>query len=298
MQISHAEPSRFPSLNTLPAFVAVARAGSLTLAAEELCLTPSAVSRQIKTLEDSLGATLFHRSHNAVALTESGRRFLAHARGALAQVEAGMREISLNRARLIVQAPITLTQRWLIPRIDSFRSRCPDADLSFRSQKLGAEAADLTVSYRRGTEGTTFENAVLIDRTVAVCAPRLLRGRADTLTPQTLFDLPVLLDTMDAWSWQQWAAAAGVAFQPRAGAISFDTDEAAIDACLSGLGVGQANPAFIENEISNGRLVMIDQAITALVGAYVISTEATTDLARQFLLWLRDFGTEAGLHSH
>jgi LysR family glycine cleavage system transcriptional activator len=60
------------------------------------------------------------------------------------------------------------------------------------------------------------------------------------------------------------------------------------------LGVGQANPAFIQDEVSNGRLVMINPAITALVGA-VTSTEAATDLARQFSLWLRDFGTEPGL---
>lgn len=286
MQNSQAGPSRFPSLNTLPAFVAVARTGSLTLAAEELCLTPSAISRQIKTLEESLGAFLFQRSHNAVVLTESGRRFLAHAKGALALVETGAREISPHRARLTVQAPITLTQRWLIPRIGSFRSSCPGADLSFRSQKPGNDAADLTIGYVRGTETTAFSNAFLLDKTVSVCTPQLLRGLAGPLSPEALFDLPVLLDTADAWSWLQWSASAGVAFAPKAGAITFDTDEAAIDACISGLGVGQANPAFIENELRSGMLVALCPEITAIVGAYEASIDTSTALSQQFSSWL------------
>lgn len=289
MQISQAGPSRFPALNTLPAFVVVARTGSLTLAAEELCLTPSAISRQIKTLEESLGAALFQRSHNAVVLTESGRRFLVHAKGALALVETGAREISHHRARLTVQAPITLTQRWLIPRIGSFRSSCPGADLSFRSQKPGNDAADLTIGYVRGTEATSFSKAFLLDRTVTVCAPQLLGGLAEPLSPEALFDLPVLLDTVDAWSWLQWSASAGVAFAPKVGAITFDTDEAAIDACLSGLGIGQANPAFIENELKSGMLVPLCPRISAIVGAYEVAVNTSTALSRRFSSWLRQW---------
>lgn len=290
MQISQTAPSRFPSLNTLPAFVAVARTGSLTLAAEELCLTPGAISRQIKTLEESLGTALFQRSHNAIALTESGRRFLAHAKGALALVETGAREISPNRARLTVQAPITLTQRWLIPRIGSFRNTCPEADLSFRSQKPGNDAADLTIGYARGDETTAFKNAYLLDRTVSVCAPQLVRGLAAPLAPLALFDLPVLLDTVDAWSWLRWSASAGVTFEPKAGAITFDTDEAAIDACLSGLGVGQANPVFIENELKSGLLVALCPEIAAVVGAYEATVDASTALSQRFSSWLREWG--------
>lgn len=287
MQITQAGPSRFPSLNTLPAFVAVARTGSLTLASEELCLTPSAVSRQIKTLEEGLGTPLFQRSHNAIALTESGQRFLARAREALALVETGMREIAPRRRGLVVQAPITLTQRWLIPRIASFRQDCPEADLSFRSQqKPGNEVADLTIGYRRGTDMSSFEGAVLLDRTIAVCSPRLLGERAAVLDVDTLLGMPVLLDTADAWSWQRWCAAAGVAFHPRAGAMTFDTDEAAIDACLSGLGVGQANPAFVEAELAGGRLVALCPAISALVGAYTVSADKPCLLGTQFMSWL------------
>lgn len=287
MQITQAAPSRFPSLNTLPAFVAVARTGSLTLAAEELCLTPSAVSRQIKTLEEGLGTPLFQRSHNAIALTESGQRFLARAREALALVETGMREIAPRRTRLVVQAPITLTQRWLIPRIASFRKDCPEADLSFRSQqKQGNDMADLTIGYRRGVDMSSFEGAVLLDRTIAVCSPRLLGDRGAAVETDTLFDLPVLLDTADAWSWQRWCEAAGVEFRPRAGAMTFDTDEAAIDACLSGLGVGQANPAFVEDELAGGRLVALCPAFSALVGAYIVSADKPCLLGTQFMSWL------------
>lgn len=287
MQISQAGSSRFPSLNTLPAFVAVARTGSLTLASEELCLTPSAVSRQIKTLEEGLGTLLFQRSHNAIVLTEDGQRFLARAKEALALVEAGMRELAPSRQRLVVQAPITLTQRWLIPRIASFRKEHPEAELSFRSQqKQGNDTADLTIGYTRGTDISSFKDAVLLDRTIAVCSPRLLSESAADLQPGALFDLPVLLDTADAWSWQRWSAAAGLDFHPRAGAITFDTDEAAIDACLSGLGVGQANPVFVEDDLKSGRLVLLCATITALVGTYTVSAEAPTPLGTQFVAWL------------
>lgn len=287
MQISQAEPHRFPSLNTLPAFVAVARTGSLTLASEELCLTPSAVSRQIKTLEEGLGTSLFKRSHNAIVLTENGQRFLVRAREALALVETGMREIAPSRQRLVVQAPITLTQRWLIPRIASFRKDCPQADLSFRSQQRSAsETADLTIGYRRGIEMSAFDGAVLLDRTIAVCSATLLGKVAKALEPEAIFDMPILLDTPDAWSWQCWSAAAGIEFRPRAGAITFDTDEAAIDACLSGLGVGQANPAFVMDELANGRLVSLCPAVSALVGAYAVAAHTPSFMSAQFSSWL------------
>lgn len=150
MQKTHAGQPRFPSLNGLVVFEAAARRGSLTLAADELFVTPGAASRQIKALEQTLGVVLFRRRHNAIELTEAGRSFLGHVDKALRQVRAGMQEIAAGRHRLIIQAPITMTQRWLIPRIESFRQSYPEIDLHIRSIHSAQDDADIAIRYSRG----------------------------------------------------------------------------------------------------------------------------------------------------
>lgn len=283
-QSTRAKP---PPLATLPAFSIAARTGSLTLAARELHLTPGAISRQIKSLEEALGLQLFHRRHNAISLTDAGRQYLTHVNAALATIDNGTRALLPDRVRLVIQAPITLARRWLIPRLGAYLQENPNVDLNIQSLALGAsDVPDVTVTYRRGADDARFASAFLLDRTVAVCSPLLVGGTAKTMTPEALLDLPVLLDTSDAWSWRRWCEAADVAFQPRGGSITFDTDEASIDACITGLGIGQASPSLIERELREGQLILLCPNINPIVGAYEIAGSTPTDLAAGFNHWL------------
>lgn len=290
MKKSQAKRFKLPPLNVLPAFSAAARTGSLTLAAAEMHLTPGAVSRQMKALEDAIGTPLFHRSHNAITLTAAGRQFLTHVNGALATLETGARAISPERSRLVIQAPITIARRWLIPRIGSYRQEHPSEDLVIQSLALGAsETADVTITYRRGSEADDYASAFLIDRTLAVCSPRFF-SRSEELDPCDVLGLPILLDTADAWSWRRWCTAAGIGFEPKGGSIGFDTDEAAIDACISGLGIAQAAPAFIERELRSGQLIALCPAISPIVGAYEISKRNPNGAPDSLSQWLARWG--------
>ncbi|WP_439618189.1 LysR family transcriptional regulator [Shinella sp.] len=279
---------KLPPLATLPAFSIAARTGSLTLAARELHLTPGAISRQIKSIEDTLGVQLFHRRHNAISLTDAGRQYLIHVNAALATLENGTRALLPDRVRLVIQAPITLARRWLIPRIGAYLQENPSVDLNIQSLALGAsDVPDVTISYTRGADETRFPSAFLLDRTVAVCSPLLIGSVAKTVTPEALLDLPILLDTADAWSWRRWCEAAGIPFRPRSGSITFDTDEASIDACMTGLGIGQASPFLIERELREGQLILLRPTINPIVGAYEIAGSTPTGRAVGFNQWLQ-----------
>ncbi|OCP02749.1 MULTISPECIES: LysR family transcriptional regulator [unclassified Ensifer] len=291
MKKSQAKRFKLPPLSVLPAFSAAARTGSLTLAATEMHLTPGAVSRQIKTLEDALGTALFHRTHNAITLTAAGRQFLTHVNGALATLETGTRAVAPERSRLVIQAPITMARRWLIPRIGSYRQEHPSEDLVIQSLALGTgETANVRITYRRGVDADDFASAFLIDRTLAVCSPRFFSRSQRELDACEVLALPILLDTADAWSWCRWCETGGISFEPKGGSIAFDTDEAAIDACISGLGIAQANPAFIERELRSGQLIALCSSISPTVGAYEIGKRGPTSAPESFSTWLSQWG--------
>ncbi len=266
----------------------------MTLAAAEMHVTPGAVSRQVKSLEEALGVTLFNRRHNCIALTEAGRHFLVHVNSALSMLETGARSIQPDRGRLVIQAPITLARRWLIPRLGSYLQENPAVDISIHSLALGTgEAADVTVTYRRGTQVQAFAPGSLVDRTIAVCSPQLFSGLDGGREAERILDLPLLLDTADAWSWHRWCERAGFAFEPRGGTLVFDTDEAAIDACISGLGVGQANPSFVERELRSGQLLALSPAVAPVVGAYEIAKAQSARLPQGFFEWLTRWDLQA-----
>jgi LysR family glycine cleavage system transcriptional activator len=296
MHNGRSQTARLPWLNTLVAFEAAARLGSLTLAAAELNLTPGAVSRQVKQLEQALDAVLFGRSHNAIELTAAGRVFLSHTNAALAQVRAGMRAVSSQPAKLSIRAPLTLTQRWLIPRIDHFRRGHPGVDLRFQTISAAAgDRIDVEIKYVRDAPQKDDGNKeiFLVDRTAPVCRPELLAGGASPITPSDVLSLPVLQDTADGWSWRQWCKAAGIAYEPNGDSMVFDTDEASIDACLSGLGVAQANTAFVTAALEAGTIRHLCPSVDATLGAYYAVVHARSNVADAFVAWLKSEG-EAG----
>lgn len=297
MSNRHSGTARLHWLNTLVAFEAAARHKSLKLAAGELHLTPGAVSRQVKLLEESLGVTLFIRTHNAIELTELGKTFLDHVNSALATLRKGAKEVSGQGAKLTIRAPMTLMQRWLIPRIEKFRLANPGIDLRFQTAGVASsERTDVEIRYVRGAprhDETTGE-AFLIDHTAPVCSPALLAGKPAAVTPGDLLSLPLLLDTADGWSWQQWCKSARIPFQPGNETIAFDIDEAAIDACFSGLGVAQANTAFVADFLASGRLIHLCPQIRATLGAYHALIRIPGRIPDAFVNWLRTEGQAQG----
>lgn len=289
MSIQHSENVRMPWLSALVAFEAAARLKSLKLAAIELNLTPGAISRQIKGLEQSLDVLLFSRRNNAIELTDYGRAFLVRVTAGLAEIRAGAKELSEKASVLTIRGPVTLTQRWLIPRIEGYKRENPNVDLRFRTiNATGSDSIDVEIKYARGEPASPdgLAEPFLLDTTAPV-GRRGLSGTEAIARPEDVLALPILQDTGDGWSWLQWTRHVGIPFVPKRRTMVFDTDEAAIDACLSGLGVAQVNTCFIAPLLRDGSLCRLWPDAEPVIGAYYAVSHTSSRVVKSFVTWLK-----------
>ncbi|WP_417723518.1 LysR family transcriptional regulator [Salipiger sp.] len=246
---------RLPSLNALRAFEAAARLGSFALAAEELNVTPGAVTAQVKALEAEVGAPLFERRARGVRLTALGRRaapgFVA-AFDALGDAVRALRRDAAPR-RVHVAALPALAELWLGPRLPDLRRRLPGVELSVTAMEqppnLKRVPFDLCLFLRADPPPGAVRVA---DDLLPVCTPGLAR---DLSRPEDLIDAVCLTDTAWAEDWQNWAAVAmpGRGLAPR-GPI-FSLYALAVQEALNGAGVLMAHRALVAQHLASGALV-------------------------------------------
>lgn len=211
---------RLPSLNALRALEAAARLGSLTRAAAELHVTPSAVRHQIRALEEEVGRPLLRRDGAGVAPTEHCLGALAHLRRAFdALADAGRSLHSPSRAPVLrVSAVPSFISAWLIPRLEGFHARRPEVkvqiDTNPHPTDFAREGVDLAVRYGLGGYPGHFEHRLFRERYFPVCAPYLLTGSEPLAEPGDLARHTLLHDAVRprvGWPvWHDWLAAAGV----------------------------------------------------------------------------------------
>lgn len=256
-----------PSLDLLPGFEAAARHLSFTKAAAELFITQSAVSRQIKTLEDELGVTLFVRMNRALALTPEGEALLR----TTADVLARLRETTaLLGARpttraLTVSTTVSFASLWLVPRLQRWRAQHPEIDVHIaandRYVDLERDRIDLAVRFcepRLAPEG-----AIRLDEEVVfpVCSPALLRDKRRPLKRPEDLARHVLLHYEDAgkrwpWlDWGQWLAAAKLPQLQPAGRLYFSHYDQLIRAAMAGDGVALGRTPHLTASLKSGELV-------------------------------------------
>ncbi|HTV45683.1 MAG TPA: LysR substrate-binding domain-containing protein [Stellaceae bacterium] len=291
---------RLPPLNAIKAFEAAARLGSFTRAADELHVTHGAVSRQIRVLEDWLGAPLFQRtSRNAVA-TRTGLDLLAEAGPALdrlAQAALDARRGAPARGRLCVSALPTFAMRWLIPRLPEFERAHPGLELRIVTASTPAEQfrmeADAVISgpaRQRGWVGERFLGEArlpllspdLIERCPLAAVPDLAR--------HTLLHAATLRD-----AWPRWLAAAGLPELKPAREQVFEHFYFAIQAAIEGLGVVMGPLALVGDELCRGRLLApLDGPVTRTRGYFLYAPEASSDAPAIAALrdWLLGAGAE------
>jgi LysR family transcriptional regulator, glycine cleavage system transcriptional activator len=253
-------PRRFlPSLSLLSAFEAAARTGSVTLAAKELNLTQSAVSRQIKALETHLEVELFIRERQTIRLTLAGEAYANEIREALRRISNASLNLranphggSLNLAIL----PMFGT-RWLAPRLGGFLSANPGITVNlvtrlspfdFRFDTLDA-AIHFGYPYWPGAELTFLTS----ERTVPACSPEL-KSRYDLTKPADFLDVSLLHLTSRPDAWEKWFLANDTPFQ-RVHGMLFDQFATAAQAAVAGLGVALLPTFLIEEELKRGTLV-------------------------------------------
>ncbi|SOD92617.1 transcriptional regulator GcvA [Caenispirillum bisanense] len=266
---------RLPPLNTLRLFEAAGRHLSFKLAAEELNLTPSAVSHGIQTLEDWLGVPLFARGHRAIALTIAGHAYLPRVREALHTIAAATEGVP-GRApsgRLAVSVAPSFGLRWLLPRLPRFQAAHPEIevqlDTAHRQVEFPRDGIDVAI--RRGVGGWPAVDAVRLaaEDLVPVAAPAvaaMVRTAAD-LRRRTLLHVVTVPE-----DWDAWARLKGIGGLDTGRGLRFDTIHMATEAAVQGLGVVVGRLPLVAAEMAAGRLVPVLGPPVASEAAYWLVT--------------------------
>ncbi|MET4042748.1 transcriptional regulator GcvA [Bradyrhizobium sp. RT6a] len=274
--------ARLPSLNGLRAFEAAARHLSFTLAASELNVTQTAISHQIRRLEEELGIRLFVRQNRALALT-------AEARDYLPGVRAAFNDLRLATDRLLrkdddkvltVSTLASLAAKWLLPRLTDFQEHHPGIDVRITTSTglvdFQRDNVDAAIRYGRGQWPGLRADWLMADELFPVCSPSLLRGDKPLRCPEDLKS-HMLLHTSNANSddWRLWLTAAGqpadIARQP---GITFDMIFMTIQAAIDGIGVAMGRTSYVQDDIAKGRLVVpFKIALPADAGFYLVAPE-------------------------
>lgn len=253
---------RLPPLNALRAFEAAARHEGFVGASEELHVTRGAISRQVKLLEDHLGAPLFLRTGKGVALTEAGRRLLPVLTDAFGRIREESARIAERAGDLRVICPPTTSIRWLIPRLPRFRAAHPDIGLRLTTDFLGGGGFD-PHEYDIGfsvehwpNRGSGIEVVPLFPvHLTPACAPVLLNGKGGLETPADLARVPLLHETPARADWRAWLRAFPVeGVDPDTGS-DFQNLDLATRAAVMGAGVVMADLVLNRDELASGLLV-------------------------------------------
>lgn len=286
---------RLPSLNALRIFEAAGRHHGYTRAAEELFLTHSAVSHQIKALEAELGTKLFRRAGHSMLLTEDGQRLYLAMNKALALIAKSVAEVRADDRpqTLNVSAPPSLAI-WLVPRLADFRRRHPHLEINLSGAialvDFSHDDVDLALRFGHGVWPGLHADRLPLDDLVylAVCSPAYRHGRLPTTVGElrkcTLIHHPFM-------SWAEWFKGAGWNAEPSMPGPHFNEYPLAMQAALSGQGVMLANSVMIDAELPSGQLVRVlqDQPVFRQSSAYYIVFPENRTLpskARMFCDWL------------
>jgi LysR family glycine cleavage system transcriptional activator len=247
-------PSRrfLPSISLLAAFEAVARTGSVTAAARELDLTQSAVSRQIRALEEQLNVELFVRERQTVRLTLAGGSYAREIREALLNLRANPHGGTLNLAILP-----TFGTRWLAPRLGRFLSANPGVTINLATRlssfDFRLDSIDAAIHFGHPHWPGAELTFLMSEKTVPACSPDFVKQHA-IATAGDLLGVPLLHLTTRPDAWEQWFADNGVAFQSVHGML-FDQFATAAQAAMAGLGVALLPTFLIQDELKRGDLV-------------------------------------------
>jgi len=286
-------PRRLPSLNAVKAFEAAARNKSFARAAEELFVTPGAVSQQVKSLETELGFKLFRRERQRLVITDAGREYLAVVREALDQIALGTERL-MRRQRtgvLTVSVSPDFAAKWLVNRLGRFAKSHPEIALrvvaSDQHVDFAREDADLAVRHGNGQWPELDVVRLCAERLFPVCSPKLLRGRNRVTSAADLLKFPLL--RLDDWTnWGRWFEAAGVTTPPMPGPV-LNRASMLIDAAIEGQGIGLARTALAAWDIIHGRLVRPVNVSVAMGNTYwIVCPKATASIAKiaTFRQWL------------
>jgi LysR family transcriptional regulator, glycine cleavage system transcriptional activator len=300
---------RLPPLDLLAAFEAAARHLSFTRAAAERFVTQSAMSRQMRALEDELGVALFTRQHRALALTADGQRLLTACTAALGTLRGAMRDIRAPNRREVLALTTTpgFAALWLIPRLTAFTRAHPGIDVrldaTLDNRDLGAEGFDLAIRYAK-VAGSGSGVKLFVESMLPVCSPRLTTELALPLKqPADLARHTLLHIAMDSdlgglpMEWQAWFGSWGLPELQPAALLSFTSYAEAIAAAVAGQGVALGRRPLVDGLLAAGQLVTPFEGETASPRAYQLMVDPASrarPAVRAFEQWLLAQASQRG----
>lgn len=284
---------------------------SFTAAADELCLTQSAVSRQIRALEADLGLTLFLRRHRAIELTPEGRQLFEAVTRGLDEIARciGVFRAAVDAPQITVAASVAFSYYWLMPRLERFSERHPEIDLrvlaSDQQVDLQTRDADIAVLYGDGGWERVETRRLFGERVYPVCAPGYLRDhpelrRPDDLLDQTLLHLDGGGNIWGAVDWRVWLARQGVTGQPVRRGIRLNSYPMVLQGAQAGRGVALGWSYITDAMVADGQLVCpVDRPLTTRNSYYIgASEDRVADPAiADFLQWIMDERDAAGFYA-
>ncbi|MFG3452499.1 LysR substrate-binding domain-containing protein [Stutzerimonas stutzeri] len=269
---------RMPPLYALRAFEVAARFGSFTQAAESLCITQSAVSRHVKTLEENLGCQLFERRGSRLALTDTGRLLAQELKVGFRTLENACIAVNRQQDALRLKAPSTLTMRWLLGALEDFQLTHPQNRVQLTSAWMDLDAVDFhnepfdcAILLGHGGFPADWNRVKLFDEwLVPVCSPEVHGNKG--WTAAQLASAELIHPSRDCRDWRRWLQRVGlidaVAWQQ--GKL-FDTLELGISAAAQGHGVSIGDLALVAAELHKGSLMLpFDTAVRSGDSYYLV----------------------------
>jgi LysR family transcriptional regulator, glycine cleavage system transcriptional activator len=297
-KISRITEARLPPLNAIRAFAAAGRHASLTLAASELGVSPGAVSRQVKLLEEHLGAKLFIRAVRQISLTAAGRDLLTSVVPALERIAAAATAITRAPPHRVLRINVrpSFAVRWLISHLPKFLGAHPDIEpqvvtSTIEPRRIGREGFDIAI--RRGQHGWPADMKVrpfLSEWVAPVASPALLRERPIRNAMDLARHTIIHCATRDG-DWQQWLALAGAKNFTPIGVLRFEHLQFTLQAAVDGLGIALGPSALIAQDIAAMRLVApLPTPHLKLEDYYYGVSDSTNTAALAFATWLDSLG--------
>jgi LysR family transcriptional regulator, glycine cleavage system transcriptional activator len=293
--------SHLPPLSALRAFEAAARHVSFSKAADELNVTPAAVSHQIHALEQDLGVRLFHRLNRSIELTASAQMLLPGLTEAFAGIQSSVRRLRAHNdtGTLTVTASPSFAAKWLVLRLHRFQDLCPQIDvrISATDELVELTKGDFDVAVRYGTgryPGLDVE-LLFTNEVFPACSPQLLTAGPPLRTPDDLslhnliHDQAIERDPLVP-TWPMWLKAAGVKNIPAAGGLRFNNIHLALDAAIAGHGVVLAYSTIAAADLAAGRLVrLFSLALPDQFAYYIVTAPGALERPKvtAFRNWLR-----------
>ncbi len=295
--------ARLPLLG-LRAFEATARHLSVSKAASELCVTPGAVSQQVKLLEDTVGVPLLRRKGRSVELTDAGQVLRPALTQAFQTIELTLNAIARRPRHDTLKLCLlpTLAEKWLMPRLARFHGAHPEIDIqimtSFRPIHFEAEDVDMA-SFTGKDLPSGLEGVRLFDdEFLPVCSPALLQRHKRLAAPRDLARATLLYSVRRMDDWQRWLALAGVPDLHPQRSLSFENSSLAIQAAVDGLGVAVVQRAYVTDLLKAGILAApFDLVARSENGYYLVwsAARAASPTFRSFVQWvLKEAGRKAG----